>query len=685
MSFIPTSTTTLLSSFTQLTQPSAESTVSGSLTRIAVSQLLNNQVSLATTRQTFTLPTERLTGKLETGKNYSANIETTSAGTRLNFFPPDVSAPQLLARPASESIIAQLPTLLSQQQIDDVLELQARTINVTQQRVALNVNGKEIIFDLANANQRFRVNQNVQLTLKASPEGWLVALQPEGQSHSTTPPSTLVRISPAQALTLLSTNPTKPFQVLDKQLNLSQLQTGSSKTNSTSQANPAVIAHQGTALPNSSALLSASSSTLLSLTINSSGLVQLTPAPTLLASLPVHEKDIALLTQSGLKQVARPLSEHSVSQSSLQDTVTLRSQPEKIDKTLTSQTQQPHHTQATTKTEQIVTTDTARPSQPRTQVTLPAQLQQQIVSLIRQSQPIQDSPSQSFTRLINLLDDPLIANDSNLLSEIKRIRNQLLSTSVNAENSTIDQSVRQIVSSPPLPLTTQQLTAPPSNNHFLSGIISLLQLSLSAKLAQTQPASLERLVQALGPVLSAPISGSVSSNQPKTSLAKRLSDWLQLEQKHQGLNEINKLLASHQNSKLAGIEQQAQGMEVMYYVLPISMGDARRDAEILIKREPENAQEQNNSKQTRAWQLTMKLDIGEKGQLLSKAHLKENELELDFYASNQHLVNEVLNFLPYLKLRFEHLGILVSKRSCQLGKIPDHLYQRPYHILETRV
>lgn len=682
MSFIPTSTSQLLSSLTQLTQASSDTNAASTLTRVAVSQLLTNQVSLATTRQAFTLPSERLTGRLEAGKNYATQLESVGSTNRLNFFPPDTSAPQRLPRSTSESVIAQLPTLLSQQQVEDVLKLQARTIKVSQQQLALQVNGKEVKFDLANANQRFAANQPVQLTLKASPEGWLVSLQPDISSArgAVSPPVSIIRISPAQALTLLGSAPSTTFQISEGQLNLS----AKSSANSVAPRTPPNSQLPTTTAPSSYTSSNQSTQTLstspsnITVNVNASGLVQLTRSPVLLASLPINDRDIAALTQAGIKQVSASPSNAAGSRGS-HDTVSLQSHSDN------AQTARTNPTQATIKTVPVTNVDSTNANSTNRIVSLPTNVQQQIVSLIRQSQPLQDSPSQSLTRLINLLDDPALTKDPALLDQVKGIKTQLQSASTNLDNPNIEEGVRQVITGAPLPVTTQQLTAPSTNNPFLSGIISLLQLSLSAKLAQNKPASIERLAQVLAPILSAPFSGLTSPTTTKTSLAKRLSDWLQIEQKHQSLQEITKLLASHQNSKLAGIEQQAQSMETLYYVLPITTGEQRRDAELLIKREPDHTQGEASETQRRAWQLTMKLDIGDKGQILSKAHLKESELELDFYASNQGLVNDVLNFLPYLKTRFESLGILVTKRSCQLGKIPEHLYQRPYHILETRV
>ncbi len=80
----------------------------------------------------------------------------------------------------------------------------------------------------------------------------------------------------------------------------------------------------------------------------------------------------------------------------------------------------------------------------------------------------------------------------------------------------------------------------------------------------------------------------------------------------------------------------------------------------------------------------MKLEIGQQGGLLAKARLYETQLELDFYAANDRLKDQVIAFLPLLKKRFQELGIDISHSQCQLGKIPQHLKQRPYQVFETQ-
>jgi flagellar hook-length control protein FliK len=162
-------------------------------------------------------------------------------------------------------------------------------------------------------------------------------------------------------------------------------------------------------------------------------------------------------------------------------------------------------------------------------------------------------------------------------------------------------------------------------------------------------------------------------------------DLLQLDQKHQLIKEIGRLLSGHQTSKLANAEQMIQGQETFYYNLPSALGGNLKDVELLIKREEndkENASTQDQNNKT--WQLTMKLAVGELGELLTKAKLRSDTLEINFYASNKDVKIQVMNYLPLLRRKFDSLGIEVSKSQCQLGKIPDTLQQRPYHMFQAK-
>ena len=240
--------------------------------------------------------------------------------------------------------------------------------------------------------------------------------------------------------------------------------------------------------------------------------------------------------------------------------------------------------------------------------------------------------------------------------------------------------IRQLLSTPALNLSSLQMVNPTSNQGFMSGLVTLLQMSLSARLSRSQSSRSEQIASTLNQVMGATTKGK------STVTPRAMGDLSQLDQKHQLMKEIGRLFSGHQANKLGNAEQLLQGQDTFYYNLPSALAGNFKEIELLIKREDNHKQETNSEqKDNKTWQLTMKLGVGELGELLTKAKLHEDTLEINFYASNDAVKIQVMNFLPLLRKKFDSLGIQVSKSQCQLGKIPDTLQQRPYHTFQTQV
>ncbi|MBL4631891.1 MAG: flagellar hook-length control protein FliK [Paraglaciecola sp.] len=239
--------------------------------------------------------------------------------------------------------------------------------------------------------------------------------------------------------------------------------------------------------------------------------------------------------------------------------------------------------------------------------------------------------------------------------------------------------IRQLLTSPALNLSAIQMISPTANQGLMSGLITLLQMSLSARLARDQSSRSEHIAGVLNKVLSG------TSKIKSRMTPKAMGEMSQLEHKHQLMKEIGRLLSGHQANKISNAEQMIQGQETFYYNLPSAFGGTIKDIELLIKREAEHKENASAEAQdNKTWQLTMKLAVGELGELLTKAKLRSNTLEINFYASNQIVQIQVMNYLPLLRRKLESLGIEVSKSQCQLGKIPDTLQQRPYHVFQAK-
>jgi hypothetical protein len=240
--------------------------------------------------------------------------------------------------------------------------------------------------------------------------------------------------------------------------------------------------------------------------------------------------------------------------------------------------------------------------------------------------------------------------------------------------------IRQLLTTPALNLSALQMINPTSSQGFMSGLVTLLQMSLSARLARNQSSSrAEHITTTLNSVL-----GTTRESKPKVT-SKAMNEMSQLEQKHQLMKEIGRLLSGHQANKLSNAEQMIQGQETFYYNLPSALGGTIKDIELLIKRQESDKENTSSDEKTnKTWQLTMKLAVGDLGELLTKAKLRANTLEINFYASNDTVKIQVMNYLPLLRRKLDSLGIEVSKSQCQLGKIPDTLQQRPYHMFQAK-
>lgn len=167
--------------------------------------------------------------------------------------------------------------------------------------------------------------------------------------------------------------------------------------------------------------------------------------------------------------------------------------------------------------------------------------------------------------------------------------------------------------------------------------------------------------------------------------SRAIQELNQLDQRQQLLAQLKILLSNHQQNKVANVESRIQGQDSFYYIFP-SLSQPQNPVELLIKREQnkkENKHVESSSKTL--WNITMKLDIGDSGQVLAKSKIDKNTLSIDLYASNDVVLKRIGDTLPYLQKRLTSLGLVVENTSYQRGNIPDSLKVRPHQIFETRV
>lgn len=218
----------------------------------------------------------------------------------------------------------------------------------------------------------------------------------------------------------------------------------------------------------------------------------------------------------------------------------------------------------------------------------------------------------------------------------------------------------------------QQLTAALQFN-------PLQQLSQTNSSASTLAVALQLLLGRLG-------------NQPtadlKSSPAQRLQNLVaQLDQTQS--SQLLKQLAGHA-SKMQGAQfataeqaQTPQQHQQLFIQLPLVQQGESRFAELaLTEREADGKAGEAKRQQ---WQLTMKFDLADAGNLLVQVRLTGLEVSLQFYAEQVQVVSSAEQFLPLLKDRLKMQGLQVTEAQCQLGKIPEQLFARSNSLVAVRV
>ncbi|WP_166424716.1 flagellar hook-length control protein FliK [Paraglaciecola sp. 20A4] len=351
----------------------------------------------------------------------------------------------------------------------------------------------------------------------------------------------------------------------------------------------------------------------------------------------------------------------------------------------------PPVTQQTVSTAPINVQSTATPTinAPVMTPTVKAQAIEVLHTLLRVVQARAEQPSDALSRIANALTDSQFIDEPAMKGLKEQVLGQIKEGVPQGKEQDASQ-IRQLLTASALSLNATQIISPASGQGMLSGLVTLIQISLASRFARNQPNQGEKLSRGLSSLInSEPSANSNTTGKASTTVnAKGLSEFAQLEQKHQILREISRLFAGHQSSKIGNAEQLLQGQDSFYYTLPSAFGNKLQDIELMIRREHDSNNEEQNvddGKNNRVWHLTIKLNAGDLGEVLTKAKLREGTLELNFYTSNEQTKHQVMNFLPLFNKRLTALGIDVTKSQCQLGKIPDTLRQRPYHLLQTQV
>lgn len=155
-------------------------------------------------------------------------------------------------------------------------------------------------------------------------------------------------------------------------------------------------------------------------------------------------------------------------------------------------------------------------------------------------------------------------------------------------------------------------------------------------------------------------------------------------QSSQLLKQLSSQSSSMQHAQLSTLEQQSKDpLQQIFLTLPIQNQQVSDFCQIAITQQEEE-QEKGKGKSV-AWQLSMKFDLKQLGQLLAISKLSGSSLSLQLYTDSSMLKLLAEKYLPLLKDRCKAQGIEVKEAHCQLGKIPDSLMPKTTSLLAIRV
>lgn len=258
----------------------------------------------------------------------------------------------------------------------------------------------------------------------------------------------------------------------------------------------------------------------------------------------------------------------------------------------------------------------------------------------------------------------------------------------------LTESPSRLVSLPELPEPARELlnlirqsqpdVAKPVNpQQLLQQLTALLQFNPVQQTPnlQTSAGTLAIAIQLLlGHLIKKPVTATASPNQRMSQLISQLDS--------NSAGQLLRQLAGHssriQQGQLATVENQFQNMPQQWLLqLPLQQDGQSLFSQLLIEQR-DASQQKNDSAQTQ-WQLTMKFDLQQYGQLLVIAKLEQQDLQLQFYTDTVSTKLTTERFLPILKDRCKMQGIHLSQAACQLGKIPDSLATHSTSLVAVKV
>lgn len=223
----------------------------------------------------------------------------------------------------------------------------------------------------------------------------------------------------------------------------------------------------------------------------------------------------------------------------------------------------------------------------------------------------------------------------------------------------------------------------PSPQQLISQLNSLLQfqpLQPSAT-AQTSGGALAAAIQLLlGHLLQKPLA---AATQPANKTLAQLISQLEPGQASSLLRQLAGHSSTLQQSQLATLDSNNAQTQQLLLQLPMQQGGQSVFSQLLL--EQREADGKHNGEKQTLWQLTMKFDLKQLGQLMVVAKLQQQQLQLQFYTDEMQAKLQADRFLPLLSDRCKAQGLEVTQAECTLGKIPDTILPRANSLLAIKV
>lgn len=144
-------------------------------------------------------------------------------------------------------------------------------------------------------------------------------------------------------------------------------------------------------------------------------------------------------------------------------------------------------------------------------------------------------------------------------------------------------------------------------------------------------------------------------------------------------------LAGHSSALQQGQLATAELQQGSQFILQLPLQQDQQTTLSQLRIEQQEEQTSAASQTDKIWQLTMRFQLSEYGDLLAVARLQGTQLKLQLYtdqAATQRLAEQ---FLPILSDRLKAQGVEVTQAECQLGKIPDTLMPRHSSLIAIQV